>query len=269
MISKPHTAMTFKLHIFGDYLLMKSVDYRKLRFNNITSPQFSHLLYLIFWPIYGLVFLLLERGLKLDYTYVACSFDNKIPFCEWFVIPYYLWFVFIAGMLVYTAFFDISAFKRYMLFIMVTYSVTCVIYVVFPNAQGLRPVTFERDNILVDIVKTLYSFDTNTNVCPSLHVVGSFAVMFAAFDTERFKTPLWRIFFFVSAVIISLSTVFLKQHSIIDVIAGLALCTVAYPVCYTIPKMREAKQKAAKLSEQKKEKGAKKDKEKEPASANI
>lgn len=225
---------------------MKPYDYRALRLNNLASPQYSHLLYLIFWPIYGLVFAFLERGLTLDYTDIYCKLDDKIPFCEWFVIPYYIWFAYIVGMLFYLGFYDIPAFKRYMAFIILTYSVTCVIYVVFPNAQALRPIEFERDNILVEIVKRLYAFDTNTNVCPSLHVVGSVAVMFAAFDTKRFKTPLWYTVFTVATVVISFSTVFLKQHSIIDVIAGAALCAVAYPFCYILPKhSKKSKSKAA------------------------
>ncbi len=220
---------------------MKPYDYRELRLNNITSPQFSHLLYLIFWPVYGLVFWLLERGLSLDYTDIYCKLDDKIPFCEWFVLPYYLWFAYIVGMLFYLGFFDIPAFKRYMLFIIATYSITCIIYIVFPNAQALRPVEFERDNILVEIVRRLYAFDTNTNVCPSLHVVGSVAVMFGAFDTAQFKKPLWRAVFIFLTVVISFSTVFLKQHSIIDVAAGALLSVIIYPFCYTIPKRRAAK----------------------------
>ena len=64
-------------------------DYRKLRFNNITSPQFKHILLLIYWPIYGLVFWFLERGVTFlgiepEYTPIVTDFDAKIPFCEYF-----------------------------------------------------------------------------------------------------------------------------------------------------------------------------------------
>lgn len=211
------------------------VDYRNLRLNNLRTPEFRHLLLLIYWPIYGLTFWLLERGLTLDYRAIESSFDSRIPFCEYFVIPYYLWFVFLAGIHIYMLLFDVPAFKKLMYFIIITYTVTTVIYIVYPNKQELRPTEFARDNIFVDIVKMLYGFDTNTNVCPSLHVIGSFAVLFTTWQCKRFKNVRDQIWIILLTVLISISTVFLKQHSIIDVIAGLAVCAVSYPAAYILP----------------------------------
>lgn len=211
------------------------VDYRNLRLNNLRTPEFRHLLLLIYWPIYGLTFWLLERGLTLDYRAIESSFDSRIPFCEYFVIPYYLWFVFLAGIHIYTLLFDVSAFEKLMYFIIITYTVTTVIYIVYPNKQELRPTEFARDNIFVNIVKMLYGFDTNTNVCPSLHVIGSFAVLFTTWQCRRFKNVRDQIWIILLTVLISISTVFLKQHSIIDVIAGLAVCAVSYPAAYILP----------------------------------
>ena len=211
------------------------VDYRKLRASNITSPEFRHLLLLLYWPIYGLTFLILERGLTLTYHPVESALDAKIPFCEYFVIPYYFWFIFLIGIHFYTAFFDIAAFKKLMYFIMITYTVTTVIYLFYPTRQELRPAEFERNNIFIVIVKALYDFDTNTNVCPSIHVIGSFAVLFTSRHCKRFKTFWWQLGFISATVLICLSTVFLKQHSIIDIWAALAVCAVAYPFAYILP----------------------------------
>lgn len=77
-----------------------------------------------------------------------------------------------------------------------------------------------------------YQFDTNTNVCPSLHVIGSMMVVFAAWNTRRFRTALWVIAFTVVGVLISISTVFLKQHSILDVFAAIPICVITYLLCY-------------------------------------
>lgn len=211
------------------------VDYRKLRPSNITSPEYRHLLLLLYWPIYGLVFLILERGLTLTYHPVVSSLDAKIPFCEYFVIPYYFWFVFLIGIHFYTGFFDIPAFKKLMYFIMITYTVTSLTYIFYPTVQELRPTEFERNNIFVMIVRALYEFDTNTNVCPSLHVIGSFSVLFTSWQCKRFKTPLWQLGFVISTVLICASTVFLKQHSVIDIWAALIVCAVAYPLAYILP----------------------------------
>lgn len=129
------------------------VDYRKFRFHKLNTPEFSHLWLLLFWPIYGLVFAFLERGLpwlaglfghEITYYAIWCPLDDLIPFCELFIIPYYLWFVFLVGMLLYSMFFEIPTFKKYMWFIIITYSITCLIYAVFPNMQELRPQTAEE-----------------------------------------------------------------------------------------------------------------------------
>lgn len=211
------------------------VDYRKLRPGNITSPQFRHLLLLIYWPLYGLTFLLLERGLTLTYHTVEVPTDSLIPFNEFFVFPYYFWFAFLILIHIYTLLFDVPAFKKLMYFIMITYTVTCIIYLIYPTKQELRPTEFARDNFCVDIVKYLYNFDTNTNVCPSLHVIGSLAVLFTSWHCERFKTFWWRAGFLISAVLISISTVFLKQHSVIDIYVAVLLCVIAYPLAFLLP----------------------------------
>ena len=211
------------------------VDYRKLRPSNITSPEFRHLLLLLYWPIYGLTFLILERGLTLNYHPVEAALDAKIPFCEYFVPAYYFWFVFLIGMHFYTGLFDVPAFKKLMYFIIITYTITSVIYIIYPTKQELRPTEFAGDNIFVTVINGLYNFDTNTNVCPSLHVIGSFAVLFTSWHCERFKTFWWQLGFISATVLICLSTVFLKQHSVIDIWTALAVCALAYPFAYILP----------------------------------
>ncbi len=207
-------------------------DYRSFRLSKLNHPEFEHVKLLLYWPIFGLAFMFLERFLNLDFKAVYCRLDDFIPFCEYFVIPYYFWFVFLVGMLIYSFFFDVETFKKYMSFIIITYTITIMIYVIYPTKQELRPPVFERDNIFTAIVSMLYNFDTNTNVCPSMHVIGSLAVYFSARKSKLFCGLGWRIAFCIAAVLISTSTVFLKQHSIIDVIAGVVLSALVYPVVF-------------------------------------
>ena len=68
-------------------------DYRKLRLSNITSPEFSHLLLLLFWPMWMILFQWLESRDDVNYTVIECELDGMIPFCEYFLIPYLFWFV--------------------------------------------------------------------------------------------------------------------------------------------------------------------------------
>ena len=82
------------------------------------------------------------------------------------------------------------------------------------------------------MVASIYANDTNTNVCPSIHVIGSLAVWFAARDTGKLPAILRKGAIPIMAVLISISTVFLKQHSVLDIIAALLVCAAAYPVVY-------------------------------------
>ena len=209
------------------------IDYRKLRLNNISTDEFKHLKLLLFWPMFGLLFLFVERFYQVDNYYpMYCKLDDLIPFCEWFLIPYLFWFVFLVGMHLYTLLYDIDTFNRMMKYIIITYSAAIIIYLIFPTRQELRPVRFQRDNILTSFVSGFYQFDTNTNVCPSIHVIGSLAVMEAALWSKQISSKGIKATFVVMAVLISLSTVFMKQHSIIDLLAALPICFIAHFLCY-------------------------------------
>ena len=68
------------------------VDYRGFKFSKLNDPQFKHLKYLLFWPIFAVVFYFLERGWPgREYTYIYSPLDDMIQFCEFFVIPYLIW----------------------------------------------------------------------------------------------------------------------------------------------------------------------------------
>lgn len=206
-------------------------DYRALRPGNITDPAYRHILLLLYWPIHGLAFLLLERGgfIRRYYT-VQCALDGLIPFNEWFFIPYLFWFVYLIGGLVYTFFRDVPSFRRMMRFIILTYGVTLVIYVLWPTRQLLRPDSFPRDNAMTRFAAWFYDFDTNTNVCPSIHVLGAVAVSVGLWDCGRLARPRWRLALGAMTALISVSTLFVKQHSVLDVLAAAALSALMLPL---------------------------------------
>lgn len=221
------------------------VDYRRLRLSNLTSKEFRHVFLLLAWVVIGIVFYTLETIPRPYFHPMWCPLDDLIPFCEWFIIPYLFWFVYLIGMHIYLALVDVPAFKRFMYFIILIHAVTLVVYALYPNCQELRVVDFPRDNILSRMVADFYAFDTNTNVCPSLHCLSSMAVIFAAWDTPRLKRGVWRAAFTVTGLVIAVSTVFVKQHSILDVFWGWGLAAVAYVAVYVAPKWFRRKGEAA------------------------
>ena len=187
---------------------------------------------LIFWPIFGAVFSFVERFYKAGSYYVMhCALDDAIPFCEWFLIPYLFWFVFMIGTLAYTFFCDVPAFRKMMYFIICTYTITIVIYLLFPTCQELRPEVFPRDNALTRFIAWYYEFDTNTNVCPSIHVLGSVAAMFGLLDCRNLQKPGFKFAVCLTTLLICASTVFMKQHSVLDVLAAVPLCLLGRYLC--------------------------------------
>ena len=191
-----------------------------------------HLLLLLFWPIFFVFFMIEENLIVESYTTIYIPLDDLIPFCKWFAIPYVLWYPYIVFPLLYLMAKNAPEFKRLMWFIMLTYTVTLIIYAVFPNGQDLRPQTVEGNGLIALWMRFLYSYDTNTNVCPSIHVIGTLAITFALLHTKAGKK--WWSLLIISLLTLSIcfSIVFVKQHSIIDLFAGAALCALAYPVIY-------------------------------------
>jgi len=197
------------------------------------DEQKNSLFLLCYWPLYGAVFFWMERGFHPARFHVMhCPLDDLIPFCEWFLLPYLFWFVYLVGIHIYTFFCDRSAFQNLMRFIILSYTVGLLIFLLYPNCQLMRPAVFPRDNLLTQFMSVFYRFDTHTNVFPSLHVVGSMAVWYAARDSRLFEHRAWRIFFHLSTLLISISTVFLKQHSVLDLAGGMLVSGFCYAVVY-------------------------------------
>ncbi len=230
------------------------IDYRKLRPSNITSPEFRHVLLLLYWIVYLLAFVLIERLTPAAEHYAVHSrLDDLIPFCEWFLFAYFSWMVSLVWISLYTLAYDIGAFRRFMYNLIITTALTIVIYIIWPNQQLLRPNILEsgevvplwealgRNSPLIWIVNIVYTVDTNTNVCPSLHCIGAFVVLAAAMDIPRFRTWKWRSFFWVFALLICASTVFMKQHSILDFFAAIPLALLGYTLVYVLPRLKKAK----------------------------
>ena len=205
--------------------------YKGFKLKDITSEKYRHLFFVLFWPAYFLAYSLVEKFVVPKYA-IYTPLDDLIPFCEFFIVPYALWYFLLALVGFYTLFFDVPAFKRFHKFLIVTCIITFAVYVIFPNEQNLRPSEFARDNVFTDIVKSLHGFDTNTNVFPSMHVIFTLGMLFSVWNTKPFSTIIGRALSILITISICLATVCLKQHSILDVYSGVALSAIVFPFIY-------------------------------------
>lgn len=183
--------------------------------------------------IYFPWFFYLEKHITRGYHIIYTDIDKKIPFIEYFIIPYLLWFAFISVTVLYFFFTDKSDFYRVTAFMIVGMTLFLIISTVYPNGQILRPRTFERDNIFVTLVKQLYQVDTPTNIFPSIHVYNAIGAALAIRNSVHLKNNKFvQHGSFVLAALIILSTIFLKQHSVIDVVGAGILAIPVYHFTY-------------------------------------
>ncbi len=203
------------------------VDYRKFRFSRLNDPEFSHLKLLGGWIVYFCLYFLTENLIPAERCApVHMWLDDYIPFCEYFLIPYVFWYLLIVFSLGYFALYNIRGFRNLSIFIMVTQAAAMVIYILFPNRQDLRPEVFPRENFFTACIALLYRFDTNTGVCPSLHVAYSMGIL-SVWLKEPGVSRIWKGFVGIAVALICLSTMFIKQHSAVDFFAALPVCLLA------------------------------------------
>lgn len=159
--------------------------------------------------------------------------DSYIPFCEVFIIPYLMWFGYVALTVCFLCIKDQEESERLVSFLMAGMTIFIVVSAVFPNGHHLRPAVFPRDNVFTRMIAVLYASDTPTNVLPSIHVYNSIAIMIAVWRSKCFKGH--RIvtgFMLALGVSIIFSTVLIKQHSMIDVLLAFILSGLMYSICY-------------------------------------
>ncbi|MBQ2922148.1 MAG: phosphatidic acid phosphatase [Tyzzerella sp.] len=203
------------------------VDYRTFKFSKIREPQFRHLLFLLGWVGYFILYFLTENFIPYEKCYpVHCWLDDVVPFCEYFVIPYVGWYLLIVGSLIYFALYNPKNFENMSKFIIVTQVVAMVIYILFPTRQDLRPEMFPRENIFTGILGLIYRFDTNTGVCPSLHVAYSVGIA-STWLKEKSASKLCKTLITIFCFFVCISVAFVKQHSVVDIFAAIPVCILA------------------------------------------
>ncbi len=195
--------------------------------------EHKHVLMFLYFPVYLTWFFVLEHLIVENYWVSYIPLDSRIPFIPAFILAYVLWFpnVILPAFVLYFA--DTGAFKRYGWYVIVSFSLSMLICMLFPNGQDLRPVLPEQRDFFTAWVGMIYAADTNTNVLPSMHVVGCVGAALALWDVSGKKRVWrhWRAPMLLLEVLISVSTVFVKQHSVLDIVAGVAVgALVGWPI---------------------------------------
>lgn len=192
------------------------------------------LYFLLYMPYF--TFLNTFTPTRKDVTVIHSQLDDYIPFAEIFVIPYFLWFAYIAAGYIFLLLTSREEYVRMCIFLYTGMTLCLLIYTVFPNCQQLRVDydTLGRSNILIDAISYLQNIDTPYDVLPSIHCLNSIGMHIAIAKSKKItkhrRIIVWSSF--ILMVLIILSTVFVKQHSVLDVFAAIAVSIPLYFLAY-------------------------------------
>ena len=191
---------------------------------------------LIYLVVYLAWFAWLEKTNVKDYQLIHVSLDDHIPFLEVFIIPYLLWLLYVAVVVVYLFFKNKQDYYKACAFLFTGMTVFLIISTLWPNGHDLRPVSMPRDNCFTWLISMLWKTDTPTNLWPSIHVFNSMGAHFAVMHSRDLaQTKYGRPIKIASGILsfsIILSTMFIKQHSVFDVVTGILMGAVMYAFVY-------------------------------------
>lgn len=187
--------------------------------------------------IYGIIYMTwfcyLEKTVTKHYHVIHMAIDDHIPFCEVFIVPYLLWFVYVSAVVIYLFFRNRQDYKRACIFLFTGMTVFLIVSTLWPNGHHLRPYMMPRNNVLTRMVAYLWRTDTPTNLWPSIHVYNSIGAHLALCRNFRLGQKKWlRTSSLFLCVSIILSTMFLKQHSMFDVLTAFGMAAVMYVLVY-------------------------------------
>ena len=195
--------------------------------------KYKHAWLLLYAFIYLPWFCYLEKTVTRNFHVMHASLDDLIPFNEYFIVPYLLWFLYVGATIFYFLITSKEDYYKLCIFLFSGMTISLIICTFFRNGTDLRPVIDPDKNIFTALVAYIYRSDTCTNVFPSIHVYNSIGVHIAVARSERLRGHrLIRLGSGLLMISICMATVFLKQHSVIDLIGAVILAYVIYGIVY-------------------------------------
>lgn len=189
----------------------------------------KYALVLLYLPCYLLYFGVLELFPAKEFVLIHSPVDDWIPQIPAFCIAYALWWGMFPGMLLW---FLLREGKWNFLGLCFTlflgYTICLISYTIAPNGIALRRPLDPRD-IFTPFLALLRSIDKPQNVCPSMHVSSTAAILLFLPRAEKLSGAVKGILLLLGVLII-LSTMLIKQHSVIDVSLGIVMSALLFTV---------------------------------------
>lgn len=167
----------------------------------------------------------ISKLLQGDLNLVGNVIDTKIPFVPVFFIPYCIWYLMIFIIPYYLYCKDKDKFIKYTMAYILCSMIGNIVFISYPSTVA-RP-TVTGTDIFSLIAKFIYWIDTPTNCFPSLHC--AISMLFILYICESKNTNIiTKISVCIISILIMLSTLFTKQHVVVDFISGDILALIVY-----------------------------------------
>ncbi|SFB62134.1 PAP2 superfamily [Cohnella sp. OV330] len=187
--------------------------------------RFAPLLAMLVFPVLGMIYAAVNRGGGRVW-HLATPLDQAVPFVKWFALPYSVWIVYIYVCVLFFFVKDVRTFYRAIATYTICALVCYFVYSVFQTTVP-RPELVGHDP-LTRLVAFIYHRDQPFNCFPSIHCFSSYMV-FRILASSSFKTRRSLTLVGIGSGLIILSTQFIKQHVLLDVVAAIALVELALP----------------------------------------
>ena len=116
--------------------------------------KYKHGVILSYFFIYILWFTYLERTVTDVFHPIHSRLDDLIPFNEMFIIPYFLWFIYIFVVVTYLLLTSKQEFYKCCAYLFIGMTICLIVYTIWPNGHYLRVDldSLGRSNIYIDML---------------------------------------------------------------------------------------------------------------------
>jgi membrane-associated phospholipid phosphatase len=189
-----------------------------------------YLLFLLVMPLLGSLYNILNSHTS-NPTNLLIKLDASIPFMPIFILPYVFWYVYILGYLIYLCYKDTPIYLKSLTMIVFGELACFIIFYFFPTTVP-RPY-LKGKGLLIELVQIIYGHDLPNNCFPSIHVLTTITIMIGCFHCKN-KHLFHSIFIQITGILIIISTLFVKQHAILDIFGSLVLTFFLYGIVFEL-----------------------------------
>lgn len=179
------------------------------------------------------IFYIALNNSKREVHSLITAADNAIPFVKIFIVPYVAWYGFIFFTMAYLCFKDRNAYFQ----TLISYGAGLIcsfITFYFFQTTVTRP-ELTGNGILTSMIQIIYSADQPYNCFPSIHVLTSY-LMVKGIMSSSARNRRNNFIVSITAVLIIISTLFIKQHVLLDVVFGVIYAELLFRLSQTIYK---------------------------------